>query len=111
MRALIMGASALIIAFALAHTSVEAKAAQCRDAKGHFTKCPASAPATTAPTAADRCRDAKGHFAKCTTTTTSHITTSSSSTTMASTSGAKHCVKGKPCGKTCISLKDVCHIK
>jgi hypothetical protein len=33
-----------------------ASAAPCRDAKGHFIKCPAK------PT---KCRDAKGHFVKC----------------------------------------------
>ena len=32
-------------------------AAQCRDAKGKFIKCPTAKPKT--------CRDAKGHFAKC----------------------------------------------
>jgi hypothetical protein len=35
-------------------------AAPCRDAKGHFTKCPE---VKAAPAA--RCRDAKGKFAKC----------------------------------------------
>ncbi|HEX6660636.1 MAG TPA: hypothetical protein VF067_02055 [Sphingomicrobium sp.] len=37
-----------------------ANAAVCRDAKGHFIKCPKHAVAK-----AKKCRDAKGHFAKC----------------------------------------------
>jgi hypothetical protein len=37
-----------------------ANAAVCRDAKGHFMKCPKHAAAKT-----KKCRDAKGHFAKC----------------------------------------------
>jgi hypothetical protein len=39
-----------------------ASAASCRDASGHFTKCPAVA----APAAGQKCRDASGKFAKCT---------------------------------------------
>jgi hypothetical protein len=35
-------------------------AAPCRDAKGHFTKCPDERAA-----APKRCKDAKGKFAKC----------------------------------------------
>ena len=35
-------------------------AAPCRDAKGHFTKCPDKAPMKKAP-----CKDAKGKFTKC----------------------------------------------
>ena len=37
-----------------------ASAAPCRDASGHFAKCPAAAAAKPA-----KCRDAKGHFTKC----------------------------------------------
>ena len=36
-----------------------ANAAVCRDAKGHFIKCPKPA------AKAKKCRHAKGHFAKC----------------------------------------------
>lgn len=36
-----------------------ASAASCRDAQGHFAKCPAAAPAK------ERCHDAKGKFVKC----------------------------------------------
>lgn len=39
-----------------------ASAAPCRDAKGHFAKCPAVAVAAAKP---EKCRDAKGHFTKC----------------------------------------------
>ena len=52
---------ALAAALGLAVSAVQAQAAPCRDAKGHFTACPAPAPAKTA----QRCRDAKGHFASC----------------------------------------------
>lgn len=37
-----------------------AKAAPCRDAKGHFAKCPPAAARKTTV-----CRNAKGRFAKC----------------------------------------------
>lgn len=40
-------------------TGVPAHAAPCRDAKGHFTKCPDK------PAKPVRCKDAKGKFAKC----------------------------------------------
>ena len=36
-----------------------ASAASCRDAQGHFAKCPAAAPAK------EQCHDAKGKFVKC----------------------------------------------
>ena len=52
-----------IVAGALAMFATPAFAAPCRDAKGHFVKCPPAAP--SAPKKAARCRDAKGHFAKC----------------------------------------------
>lgn len=54
----------LRIAFALAAVATLATpslaANRCRDAKGHFIKCP---PAKPAP--AGKCRNAKGHFVKC----------------------------------------------
>ncbi|WP_374533955.1 hypothetical protein [Phenylobacterium sp.] len=37
-----------------------ASATPCRDASGHFVKCPAAAAAKPA-----KCRDAKGHFTRC----------------------------------------------
>jgi len=55
-----------MIRFALALAAVAMVATptmaanRCRDAKGHFIKCP---PAKAAP--AKKCRDAKGKFAKC----------------------------------------------
>jgi hypothetical protein len=45
-----------LAAIALIGGSAPSLAAQCRDAKGKFIKCP------TKPTT---CRDAKGHYAKC----------------------------------------------
>ncbi|AYJ84696.1 hypothetical protein D3Y57_00990 (plasmid) [Sphingomonas paeninsulae] len=52
------------IAFAaaavVAMLSTPSFAAPCRDAKGHFTKCPPNAPAKPV-----RCKAANGKFAKC----------------------------------------------
>jgi len=45
---------------ALSLIAMPAFAAPCRDAKGHFTKCPDKAPAKK-----QVCKDAKGKFAKC----------------------------------------------
>jgi hypothetical protein len=103
---------------ALAFTSV-ADAKSCKDAKGHFTKCPAAAaapaaaPAMAAAQKAARCKDAKGHFTKCPTAAavpaapapTSQMAAASSP----STGKAKHCVKGKACGNSCIKMSDVSH--
>ncbi len=52
-----------VLAVALLGLSAPALAAQCKDAKGKFIKCPppAAAPAATGT----RCKDAKGKFAKC----------------------------------------------
>ncbi len=74
-------ALALALSLALVPAGAFAKAAQCRDAKGHFIKCP---PPAAAPGATGA---------------------------MSSIAGAhpKQCKKGKPCGNTCISVKDVCH--
>jgi hypothetical protein len=44
---------------ALSLLSAPSLAAPCRDAKGHFTKCP------TAPAKKQVCKDSKGKFAKC----------------------------------------------
>ena len=52
---------AAITSFGLvAAASAPAYAASCRDAKGHFVKCPPAAVAKPV-----RCKDAKGKFAKC----------------------------------------------
>lgn len=40
-----------------------ASAASCRDAQGHFAKCPTAS--STAPAKAQQCHDAKGKFVKC----------------------------------------------
>lgn len=53
---------------AVAMMAVPATAAttRCRDAHGHFIKCPpAASPSPTASSSAHRCRNAKGQFAKC----------------------------------------------
>ena len=47
-----------VLSFTTIPISAEAKA--CRNAKGHFMKCPNKAVAHKGP-----CRDAKGHFIKC----------------------------------------------
>jgi hypothetical protein len=52
--------SVAALTLALSAGGAFAKAPQCRDAKGHFIKCPAAAPA-----AKQVCKDAKGKFAKC----------------------------------------------
>ncbi len=57
----LMTARALVAGLSTAGAA--SAATQCRDAQGHFAKCPASAPAK-------QCRDAKGHFTKCTTSST-----------------------------------------
>ncbi len=54
----------------------------------------------------DACRDAKGHFAKCPPPAAAPAATGSMSSMGVH---PKQCKKGKPCGNTCISVKDVCH--
>jgi hypothetical protein len=109
---------------AMAFTSV-AEAKACKDAKGHFTKCPAAEAlvAKTAPNKAGpgTCKDAKGHFAKCGSVAAIPAApakpmgglfgnkTPAASPMAAATGGAPHCKKGKPCGKSCIAMDKVCH--
>ena len=50
-----------VLAFASMPVAADAKA--CRNAKGHFMKCPPAAHKPMAQKAP--CRDAKGHFIKC----------------------------------------------
>ena len=57
MRRTLALAAAALLTLSLASPSF---AASCRDAKGKFIKCPASAPAKPV-----KCKDAKGKFAKC----------------------------------------------
>lgn len=53
----------LIFAFAAAALlAAPALAAPCRDAKGHFVKCPTK---TVKVVKKVQCRDAMGHFKKC----------------------------------------------
>ncbi len=51
----------LALAF-VASLAIGADAKTCRDAKGHFMKCP---PAPMAPMKKKPCRDKAGHFIKC----------------------------------------------
>jgi hypothetical protein len=53
---------------------------------------------------AKSCKDTKGKFTKC-----PPAAAAISAAPMAAGSHPKHCVKGKACGNTCISVKDVCH--
>lgn len=73
----------------LAFASV-ADAKSCKDAKGHHVKCPVAT-----SLAADKTHalavDNKG------------------GTLMATSGGSPHCVKGKPCGHSCIAMDKVCH--
>ncbi len=56
---------AAVIALGLL-TAAPSIAAQCKDAKGKFTKCPTPAASTATPAASTtKCRDAKGKFTKC----------------------------------------------
>ena len=59
-HSMLFGAIAAVLVIASA-----ADAKPCRDAKGHFIKCPPPAAAVSAPAKGKKCRDAKGHFAKC----------------------------------------------
>ena len=79
-------ALAVALSLALVPAGAFAKAAQCRDAKGHFTKCP---PAAAQPFVLGKSKLGEAALA-----------------------GSAHhpvCKKGKPCGNTCISAKDICH--
>ena len=58
----------------------------------------ALAVAGSADAAAKQCRDAHGKFIKCPPTANAPAP-----------KPPKHCVKGKPCGNTCIKATDVCH--
>ena len=110
MRPILFAVAALSLTFAPAAFG---KPAQCRDVKGHFTACPAAAPASPAPAKGDACRDNNGHFAKCSAVASNAPTTSGGSMggrSMPSMSGGHPvCKIGKPCGNSCISKEKVCH--
>ena len=103
------------LAFALLAVAGNASAAQCKDAKGKFIKCPpvAAATATTTTTAAAvRCKDAKGKFIKCPAPTATTTATTTTTTTAGASSPAgkpPNCVKGKACGNSCIAVDKICH--
>lgn len=101
-----------------------ADAAACKDAKGKFIKCAAAAPASGSYSldARGNCHDATGKMAKkamCGSATppaappalpAAPAKTSSRASAMPSpVAGGPDCKKGKRCGNTCISVKDVCH--
>ncbi len=72
-----------------------------KDAHGKYVKCPApagSAAATANKPPSKKMQPAGGGT----------IFTGKPKTT-ASTAGAPHCTKGKPCGKSCIAMDKVCH--
>jgi hypothetical protein len=90
MRFMIMAAAVAALAFA---STAEAK--QCKDAKGHFTKCPAAAAAPASKPAAKAAPAMAAAPAKA-----------------SKTSGAKaapKCKTGVPCGGACIPKGKVCH--
>ena len=64
----------------------------CRDAKGHFAKCPAAAPAPQPPSGVSP-------------------VPAMPAASMASPAAAGHpqCKKGKVCGHSCIAMNKVCH--
>jgi hypothetical protein len=115
MRFIVLSAAIAALAFASA-----ADAKSCKDAKGHFIKCPAPAAAPAAPAAKGApARDAKGHFIKSTAATPAPAATKPSlfskpaaapvaKTTVARTGPVK-CKTGVPCGKSCIPKGKVCH--
>lgn len=78
-------ALALVLCLAFAPT---AHARQCRDAKGHFTSCPAAA--------STGYNVASGHA-------------TSAASAPADGGGHPDCKKGKPCGNSCIAMNKTCH--
>ena len=60
---------------------------------------------------AKSCKDAKGKFTKCPPAASITKTTDTSSPAMAAMpmKGHPNCKKGKLCGNSCISMKDICH--
>ncbi|MFI4966466.1 MAG: hypothetical protein ACHP9T_13995 [Caulobacterales bacterium] len=105
---------ALATGLLLFATAGQAGAAACRDAKGHFTACPAP----VAKAAAERCRSAAGKFVSCSAMSAVAAGApaaaivpagpTASAAPMAA-AGGPNCKKGKRCGAACISVKDVCH--
>jgi hypothetical protein len=65
----------LAAAILLSAVAGQASAAQCRDAAGKFTACPA------APAAKTQCRDASGKFIKCSNSAKPAGTTTAAATT------------------------------
>lgn len=115
----ILSTAALVLS--LAST---ADAAACKDAKGKFIKCAATAPASGSYSldARGNCHDATGKMAKkamCGSATppaappamraAPPAIPSRASAVPTTVAGGPNCKKGKRCGNTCISVKDVCH--
>lgn len=119
MRFMILAAAVAALAFA---STAEAKS--CKDAQGHYTKCPApaAAPAKSATTAKGApCKDAQGHFIKCPAAgaapaakstmakTKGGTTFTAPAPAFRSTAAPAKCKTGVPCGKSCIPKGKVCH--
>jgi hypothetical protein len=83
---------ALAMAFALGASCAQAKA--CRDAHGKFTKCPVA----VAPMVSGRHVGAP---------LSRHADVASPK--LMGVAVHPHCVKGKPCGGSCIAMDKVCH--
>ncbi len=98
MRVMILAAAIAALAFA---STAEAKS--CKDAKGHYTKCPASAAAPAKPAAAPAAKPAAMASAKPT------MSKTKAGTTFKSTGAPDKCKTGIPCGKSCIPRGKVCH--
>ncbi len=90
MRVMILAAAIAALAFA---STAEAKS--CKDAKGHYTKCPAAAAAPAKPAAM---ASAKPTMSK-----------TKAGTTFKSSGAPDKCKTGIPCGKSCIPKGKVCH--
>lgn len=92
-----------------------AKAGPCKDAKGRFAKCDASASAAAAKKSGDTASPASPLTPHMNSSATAAMAAKPSPmatpSAMASSTASKpkNCKKGKPCGNSCISVKDVCH--
>lgn len=75
-------------------------AKQCRDDHGKFIKCPAAAAGNTSSPASP----ADPH-----TTPAMAAATPTGPAAMGTSGAGPQCKKGKRCGNSCISVKDVCH--
>lgn len=87
-------------AFALSLAGSADAAKSCRDDKGHFAKCAAAA--------AGNGGSSKSPAASYATPATAAAAPTAAAA-MRTPSGGPQCKKGKRCGNSCISVRDVCH--